>query len=471
MGLSLTVRTGALAGRTITFEKAMIAVGRSPGMDLRFDAQQDIDVSGKHAEIVVIGSRVVLRDVGSTNGTWLNGQRLAADAELYDGDLVAFGEHGPQAVVGGTGRARPDAGIPATRVSAGIRASGAVTPPPAAAAPAPSPPTPRSTQMRIDAAVEKSTAKMQRTLAVVVGVLGLAAIGAYAYGRKQSDEVVAQIMAQMEAQKQVMAAAISANQGKAGGLDTTLARAQREIEALRTQLAQGGSTAQVEELKRQLDAQQRRNELVLTAAKVDYSTIDAKSGRAVALLVVEMADGTKSEATGFCVNEKGVLVTNRHAVRDAAGNGPNRIAVLFNGTTNWIPAHLLRTNEGEDDLAVLQLDRPGPFPVVAGIAAAGEEPAVGSPVASIGFPLGTDAAQEGKGFNIRAAASLVSGSVSKVLPRLVQVDMYATHGSSGSPVFDARGFVVGVVYGGPTEAQGRIVYAVPAARLVAELAK
>jgi hypothetical protein len=28
-----------------------------------------------------------------------------------------------------------------------------------------------------------------------------------------------------------------------------------------------------------------------------------------------------------------------------------------------------------------------------------------------------------------------------------------------------------VVYGGPTEAQGRIVYAVPAARLVAELAK
>ena len=53
----------------------------------------------------------------------------------------------------------------------------------------------------------------------------------------------------------------------------------------------------------------------------------------------------------------------------------------------------------------------------------------------------------------------------------LDIDAFATHGSSGSPVFDARGYVVGVVYGGPTEAAGRIVYAVPAARLNAELAK
>jgi S1-C subfamily serine protease len=50
---------------------------------------------------------------------------------------------------------------------------------------------------------------------------------------------------------------------------------------------------------------------------------------------------------------------------------------------------------------------------------------------------------------------------------VLQIDSYATHGSSGSPVFDARGEVVGVIYAGPREAQGRIVYAVPSPHIVA----
>jgi S1-C subfamily serine protease len=59
--------------------------------------------------------------------------------------------------------------------------------------------------------------------------------------------------------------------------------------------------------------------------------------------------------------------------------------------------------------------------------------------------------------------------VSKVLDEALQLDAYAAHGSSGSPVFDARGLVVGVVYGGASESNGRIVYAVPAARLIQQL--
>ncbi|MBI3790356.1 MAG: trypsin-like peptidase domain-containing protein [Gemmatimonadetes bacterium] len=477
MSLALTVRTGALAGRTLTFGQAMISVGRAPDCDLRFDAQQDIDVSGRHAEIVVIGSRVVLRDVGSTNGTFVNGTRLEDAAELYDGDVVSFGEHGPQAVIGGTGRARPDAPAPATRVSSGIKAPGASGAAAAGGSATPSrgeqagAPAPRSTQMRIEAAVEKSTAKLQRTMVAVVGVLGLAVIGAYAYGRTQADKVVALMQAQLDAQTAAMTQAMAAQKGKQGGLDTILARLGAENQQLRDRLDKGGSSEEVEKLKKDLEDQQRRGRLVMDAAKVDFSSINEKSGKAVALLIVEMPDGSRSAATGFCVNEKGIIVTNRHAVRDGAMNSPTRIAVLFNETTNWLPAHLLRTNEGEDDLAVLQIDRPGPFPVVAGVAAAGEDVKVGGPVALIGFPLGTDAAQEGTGLKIRASASLVPGTVSKILDRLTQIDAYATHGSSGSPVFDARGYVVGVVYGGPTEAQGRIVYAVPASRLNAELAR
>jgi S1-C subfamily serine protease len=59
--------------------------------------------------------------------------------------------------------------------------------------------------------------------------------------------------------------------------------------------------------------------------------------------------------------------------------------------------------------------------------------------------------------------------VSKSVPDVLQIDSYATHGSSGSPVFDEHGHVIGVIWGGLVESKGRIVYAVPAARVTALL--
>ncbi|MDX2183676.1 MAG: serine protease, partial [Gemmatimonadaceae bacterium] len=95
----------------------------------------------------------------------------------------------------------------------------------------------------------------------------------------------------------------------------------------------------------------------------------------------------------------------------------------------------------------------------------------GAPVAIIGYPLGTETPMEGSGTRITARSTLGAGTVSKLLSNIVQIDAFAGQGSSGSPVFDASGRVIGVVYGGATEAQGRIVYAVPLARLLAELPK
>jgi hypothetical protein len=55
---------------------------------------QDFRVSTQHACLKYGPRGWVLRDLGSTNGTWLNGHRLApgADADVHAGDAIAFGE-------------------------------------------------------------------------------------------------------------------------------------------------------------------------------------------------------------------------------------------------------------------------------------------------------------------------------------------------------------------------------------------
>jgi S1-C subfamily serine protease len=94
---------------------------------------------------------------------------------------------------------------------------------------------------------------------------------------------------------------------------------------------------------------------------------------------------------------------------------------------------------------------------------------VGSPVATIGYPHAIDTPMEGTGLDVRARTTTTAGTVSKRLSDVLQIDSYAGKGSSGSPVFDVRGNVVGVIYGGEAESRGRIVYAVPAERLAAFL--
>jgi S1-C subfamily serine protease len=112
------------------------------------------------------------------------------------------------------------------------------------------------------------------------------------------------------------------------------------------------------------------------------------------------------------------------------------------------------------DLALLQIDAAGQYPAVRGIAPS-VDISEGGAILSLGFPLGTDTPMEGA----MAKTTLTLGTVSKSVSDVLQIDSYASHGSSGSPVFDAHGHVVAVVYGGPTEAAGRIVYAVPATHI------
>ena len=95
MSARFTHRSGARAGQVETFRKAYIGLGRHPLSDVRFDPDRDLDVSARHANIVRNGATFVLSDLGSTHGTFVNGQRIAGDVVLAHGDVIAFGQHGP----------------------------------------------------------------------------------------------------------------------------------------------------------------------------------------------------------------------------------------------------------------------------------------------------------------------------------------------------------------------------------------
>jgi hypothetical protein len=86
----LEMRSGPATGKVFPLEKAEIFVGRDLGNDIVIN---DPEVSRRHARLFLQNNTYILEDLGSTNGTSVNGQRLAAPYVLRPGDSVVFGEH------------------------------------------------------------------------------------------------------------------------------------------------------------------------------------------------------------------------------------------------------------------------------------------------------------------------------------------------------------------------------------------
>lgn len=74
--------------RAEEFTSGRIMIGRGSDADYRLD---DPNVSRRHAMLVWEGARLYLRDMGSTNGTLLNG-RSVNSASVRNGDVIAMGE-------------------------------------------------------------------------------------------------------------------------------------------------------------------------------------------------------------------------------------------------------------------------------------------------------------------------------------------------------------------------------------------
>jgi predicted component of type VI protein secretion system len=85
----LIMRSGPTPGAAFTLEGDQITIGRDSVNEIVIN---DAEISRRHARLTFQGGKYVLEDLGSTNGTFVNGQRLAGPRVLKAGEVVSFGE-------------------------------------------------------------------------------------------------------------------------------------------------------------------------------------------------------------------------------------------------------------------------------------------------------------------------------------------------------------------------------------------
>ena len=471
MTARFTFLSGARVGRVETFRKAYIGLGRHPLSDVRFDPERDLDVSSRHAAVIRHGEAFVVRDLGSTNGTFVNGQRISGDVTLTDGDRIGLGAHGP-AVEFHRVASQPEADV----VSAAVRASAERVSAPREQHPAVAVRR-TSTALRIAAEVARQTRQLRLTTKVLIGLLAavLAAFGWLQWTARRDARELARLQARADSLGLAAQQLLTRFQTELASVRDALRQSQAAVARLRTDLAAAGSSGDaraVSRLRAELSAAETRQRGLAGAAAVDYRAISQKNQEAVALLAVEYSETEVFSGTAFAVDSQGTLVTNKHVLVGENGDRqPRRIAVKFSGSKQWFPGRVMGLADSAD-VAVVRVDIRGGTPRVIGFASDPHDLARGDPVAIIGYPLGEDLPMERLGqASVIADPTLTVGTVSKVLSNLVQVDGYGAPGSSGSPIFDRAGRVTAVLFGGNRESQGKIIYGVPANQVVAYLAR
>ena len=84
--------TGKLDDTVISMNEGPVLIGRQAGATLKIG---NASVSRRHAMIERDGDRFIIADLGSRNGTFVNGQRVTGDTLLREGDVIGFGANGP----------------------------------------------------------------------------------------------------------------------------------------------------------------------------------------------------------------------------------------------------------------------------------------------------------------------------------------------------------------------------------------
>ena len=80
----------AVKGKSIRLDKPVLLIGRNPDCDVVLKSSRK--VSRLHCLLAVADSRVIVRDLNSTNGVWINGHRVERERGVELGDEIAVAD-------------------------------------------------------------------------------------------------------------------------------------------------------------------------------------------------------------------------------------------------------------------------------------------------------------------------------------------------------------------------------------------
>jgi len=86
--LSVVVINGKYAGRSVRLKGSKLSIGRAPDCQLRPDSDS---ISRHHCVILVENGQAIVRDLGSRNGTLVNGEKIEGDRPLANADRLTVG--------------------------------------------------------------------------------------------------------------------------------------------------------------------------------------------------------------------------------------------------------------------------------------------------------------------------------------------------------------------------------------------
>lgn len=371
MHATFTYLIGPQKGERQKFDDATISVGRAPDnvLCLGDGARR---VSAHHAEITRRGDHYLLRDLGSTNGTMINGRRVVI-SELDHDDLIEFGAGGPLLRFGFERDAEQD---------------------------------------------QIATIAEQRLGPVALSDHKGGADTNRASGVKRNVMLTAALAAAM-----LLGAIV-------GIVASSRIRAV-DPEAL--------NFAEVAEL----DAP------AVVFIRTELEFLDPSG---------QVAFTETRTGSGFVASKAGLIITNRHVVRDDTSTTgltgrAAKIEVIFPhhpvGDSVQVQVYKLGPDDSAD-VAILKIDLPKLRSV------RGFEPDIGKTnpgdeVVVIGYPLGLELLQ--KTNDTTVDPSLSAGIVSRVGHDYIQLSLRAYHGNSGGPVLNRKGEVIGILTGNITGAQ------------------
>lgn len=500
------------SGRRFEARGTRIRLGRGRECEIHPVDQNDTVVSRVHAELTVGPSGgLVIRDIESKNGTYLNGDRITEPMPIRLGDKIMLGQGGPVLLVEGMGTAPHKAvARPPQAARAGVGQKTVIGMIGDALAKA------RNSLAFMKAVREevgKDARRKIRWLTALVVLLVLL-LGAGVYGvywllsgqvehtkqalrtaedsaRAESDRLrreldaaraaaapasevetlrvklvtaesrTAQLQAALDRAQQAMGQQLAA--GEAQRQD-----AQRDLQRLRDQLTdaerRAPSQALIDSLRRAVGAAETQAaslDAKLRAIRgTDFAGMAQQDQGAVGLITVSLA-GDRYDGTGFVITPDGYMLTNWHVVADSLHAQPDTMWVTMADQSLAHFADVVATSRDRDVALIKIRGYQGPF--LSAIDWAGTKARQGEPAALIGYPAGSGFARD-RALVVRT--SMTAGILSRVTSDLIQFDGMTTGGSSGSPVFNADGEVISVHRAGLKQGPGfalsvPVKYAIP----------